>query len=340
MGNINQRVVSRIAGEFTPAEWEAHKKQHPGADRADHTITKEKPKASPVEDEDLDYDIKHLHGKGKSPADIAKILKQQGVADLSAEEVTKRLPKKAPSKPEPKAEPKKPVHQEEDDEDDDEDDEEAEFIRDLVKDRKTPKQIGKLMSMSEEKAQKLIDRYTKAEDRPKQKSEDEMAEEVASLMKEKKTPKQIQQELQLDESEMKSLIKKRFGPKSKTAATLYAALVVEAFEASTLSDLGSRGPCAPPTRSSKLAQKELEALSPGESTLLRHVRRLKKPVPLRNLSKLPEFHGWDPDSLRMTIDRLQDRGMVSWDGSMVGPSFVKSAEELSDRVADRFVEEL
>ena len=224
--SISQRVVSRIAGEFTPEEWKKHKQEHPGADPADHTITKGKPApaADDTDDEDVNDDIKYLHGQGKSPAEISKLLKQHGMGNVSPEEVAKRLPKKKePEKAPAKAEPKKTPQEEEDEE-------EAEFIRDLVKDRKTPKQIGKLMSMSEAEAQKLIDKYTKAEDRPAPKSEDERAKEVATLMREKKTPKQIQQELQLDESELKSLIKKHFGPKSKTAALMRAAFVVELFQ--------------------------------------------------------------------------------------------------------------
>jgi hypothetical protein len=35
-----ERIVTKFAGEFTPAEWAAHKKEHPGADVSDHTITK------------------------------------------------------------------------------------------------------------------------------------------------------------------------------------------------------------------------------------------------------------------------------------------------------------
>jgi hypothetical protein len=39
---IKQAYVQAVktAGEFTPAEWAAHKKEHPGADVSDHTITK------------------------------------------------------------------------------------------------------------------------------------------------------------------------------------------------------------------------------------------------------------------------------------------------------------
>jgi hypothetical protein len=39
------------------------------------------------------------------------------------------------------------------------------------------------------------------------------------------------------------------------------------------------------------------------------------------------------------VDNLLGRNMVTWDGNAVGPSFVKAAEELSERVAERFVME-
>lgn len=91
-------------------------------------------------------------------------------------------------------------------------------------------------------------------------------------------------------------------------------------------------------RTSKLAQKEIEALSPGEHDLLRYVRRLKKPISIQSLARQPEFHGWDHESLKMLIDRLQERNMVTWDGREVGPSYAKAAEELSERVFERFVQ--
>ena len=87
---------------------------------------------------------------------------------------------------------------------------------------------------------------------------------------------------------------------------------------------------------SKLAQRELEALSPGELDLVRFVRHHKKPISIKELARKPEFHGWDHDSLRMMVNNLWGRNMVTWDGDLVGPSFVKSAEELSERVAGRF----
>lgn len=37
---LSERVAVRFAGEFTPDGWKKHKKEHPGADLADHTITK------------------------------------------------------------------------------------------------------------------------------------------------------------------------------------------------------------------------------------------------------------------------------------------------------------
>lgn len=45
MGNSRQAferslLVGRVAGTFTQKEWESHKKEHPGANPADHTITK------------------------------------------------------------------------------------------------------------------------------------------------------------------------------------------------------------------------------------------------------------------------------------------------------------
>jgi hypothetical protein len=91
---------------------------------------------------------------------------------------------------------------------------------------------------------------------------------------------------------------------------------------------------------SKLAQKELEALSPGESTLLRHLHRLKKPATLRTLSKLPDFHGWDHGSLEMLIDSLKNMGMVSWDGKMVSPLYRTAEALIPERVVDRFVKDL
>jgi len=41
-----ERVVARFAGTFTPQEWKTYKKQHPGANPADHTIEKSKKKPS------------------------------------------------------------------------------------------------------------------------------------------------------------------------------------------------------------------------------------------------------------------------------------------------------
>jgi hypothetical protein len=40
----------------------------------------------------------------------------------------------------------------------------------------------------------------------------------------------------------------------------------------------------------------------------------------------------------MMVDSLLGRNMVTWDGNMVGPSFMKAAEELSERVAARFAQ--
>ena len=92
-------------------------------------------------------------------------------------------------------------------------------------------------------------------------------------------------------------------------------------------------------RTSKLAQRELEALSPGELDLVRFLRRHKKPIAIKDLARKPEFHGWDHESLKMMIDNLLGRNMVSWEDGMVGPSFVKAAEELSERVVERFAAE-
>lgn len=80
MGNSRDtRVAHKNAGEFTPAEWEAHKKEHPGADRADHTITKgDKPKSdkpkreAPSETEMLRRDLK----TEKDP-ETRKLIKRQ-----------------------------------------------------------------------------------------------------------------------------------------------------------------------------------------------------------------------------------------------------------------------
>lgn len=285
-------ALAKLAVTVHPTE-DARKKylqEHPGASPRNHVVKKPEPDGAD-DDDDLDFDIKHLHQRGKTPGEISKLLKQQGVADLSVADVEKRLPKKAPPKAKPAPKPT------------DDDDEVAEDIRDMVKDRYTPKQIAKVMNISEAEARELVEKHTKAGDRPKPKTEQEKADEVASLMKEKLTPKQIQERLLIDEDEMRSLIKKRFGPKSKTAALMHALFVSAAFEA-------------------QLAEKELKALSPGELDLLRFVRRHPKPISLRELTRKPEFHGWDLESLKVLAERLRGRNMVTWDGMAVGPSYV------------------
>ena len=44
------RFASRVAGKFSPEEWKQHKREHPGADPRDHTITKAKPDKPPKAD--------------------------------------------------------------------------------------------------------------------------------------------------------------------------------------------------------------------------------------------------------------------------------------------------
>jgi hypothetical protein len=88
---------------------------------------------------------------------------------------------------------------------------------------------------------------------------------------------------------------------------------------------------------SKLAQRERMAFTPGENTLLRHVRTINKPVSLRQLAKVPAFHGWDPETLVIMLSRLQDSGMVSWDGALVGPPTFRHAAD-SEEVVRKFLE--
>lgn len=81
LGKDYKRVgAHKNAGEFTPAEWEAYKKEHPGANRADHTVTKgDKPKSKAKDDEeyvppakrlsDQDYDKLHKELHEEMPSD-------------------------------------------------------------------------------------------------------------------------------------------------------------------------------------------------------------------------------------------------------------------------------
>lgn len=102
-------MVERVAGEFTPAEWEAHKKKHPGADRADHTITKgDKP--SKDEDyvppakrlSDAEYDKLHKELTEEMPADhpdrAKKTKEYHDEGDARAQDKYKKREEKAKGK--------------------------------------------------------------------------------------------------------------------------------------------------------------------------------------------------------------------------------------------------
>jgi len=60
-----ERLAARFAGEFTPAEWETHKKEHPGADIKDHTIRK--PEDDKAKSDDKPKDEKKEESKADKP---------------------------------------------------------------------------------------------------------------------------------------------------------------------------------------------------------------------------------------------------------------------------------
>jgi len=81
---IKQAYVQSVksAGEFTPAEWAAHKKEHPGADIKDHTITKpeggsKKPETYAKPGSPLDKHLKEKSKKEKPSAPAAAPAKKK-----------------------------------------------------------------------------------------------------------------------------------------------------------------------------------------------------------------------------------------------------------------------